>query len=692
MPKIFLIKDRLQQQQLRLQETQKAGGQPDSERVASDQDNATYSTLDLRIDVRDRHRTPPRIPSYSPPRSMGFSEDDQPLSLTTRDRGDEQKLVAREPSPAHTGARSPSEPYGSRQREEPWLEERTILPPISRVLPRPPPVILQFSRPLNNTLPPADSLLPPQESPIDYHIPRPYESSPEHGSLPPFSDMRRHSNSPMDYEDPMECPSSPSPVPFDLTTRRHESPPPPPRRSYSPHSLHPFMQSMQINQCTNAEGGSGSGGQGSGGSAPSGQQGSMSSGGYMDASQTSLSFFGNHGMGGEKGGMGGGGPGGHPPHPSNTLLEVAVQPPPIPSPIEPYVYSLPENDRSIPSSVADTSSTFPAPTHFREKNQYLPQLQQHHQPMQQQPQHRMSIDYTLTPTRPTPSPMPLSPPLSVASSPLNQTQQQSLVQSPAEAQTFEPVTSQTQVPLVSSTDLQGGWERSAVSPQFGSGSYPSRPSPSNTAVTASSPPLQDMQQRLGLPEDTPLEFVNGGHGIKNPLVNQETGNLREDEKLPPPVLEDDPSKFICRICSKVFGLQRLLNRHMKCHSDIKRYLCTFCGKGFNDTFDLKRHTRTHTGVRPYKCNLCEKSFTQRCSLESHCLKVHGVQHSYAYKERRSKVYVCEECGHTTGEPELHYIHLKENHPYSPALLKFYDKRHFKFNNSNFTNMLLMSQT
>lgn len=101
--------------------------------------------------------------------------------------------------------------------------------------------------------------------------------------------------------------------------------------------------------------------------------------------------------------------------------------------------------------------------------------------------------------------------------------------------------------------------------------------------------------------------------------------------------DDDPNRFTCHVCSKNFSLQRLLNRHMKCHSDVKRYLCTFCGKGFNDTFDLKRHTRTHTGVRPYKCNLCEKSFTQRCSLESHCLKVHGVQHQYAYKERRTKV-------------------------------------------------------
>lgn len=140
-----------------------------------------------------------------------------------------------------------------------------------------------------------------------------------------------------------------------------------------------------------------------------------------------------------------------------------------------------------------------------------------------------------------------------------------------------------------------------------------------------------------------LEFVNGGHGFKNPLAvdTVHTHRIRPDDDTKPIVDHSttlsDENKFQCRQCSKTFALQRLLNRHMKCHSDIKRYLCTFCGKGFNDTFDLKRHTRTHTGVRPYKCNLCEKSFTQRCSLESHCLKVHGVQHQYAYKERRTKV-------------------------------------------------------
>uniref|UniRef100_A0A1B6CQW2 C2H2-type domain-containing protein n=1 Tax=Clastoptera arizonana TaxID=38151 RepID=A0A1B6CQW2_9HEMI len=251
-------------------------------------------------------------------------------------------------------------------------------------------------------------------------------------------------------------------------------------------------------------------------------------------------------------------------------------------------------------------------------------------------------------------------------------------------------------PGLSSLELDSNTSMSLPSPAScsldGTGSL----SPPPPADITSMPSLQ---VRLGLPGDVALEFVNGGHGIKNPLANHEAAHAiprPEVEKVDPDVKATrDPSngsRFACHLCSKSFSLQRLLNRHMKCHSDVKRYLCTFCGKGFNDTFDLKRHTRTHTGVRPYKCNLCEKSFTQRCSLESHCLKVHGVQHQYAYKERRTKMYVCEECGHTTNEPEVHYIHLKDNHPYSPALLKFYDKRHFKFTNSNFANMLLQVRT
>ncbi|XP_033742717.1 myoneurin-like isoform X1 [Pecten maximus] len=176
-----------------------------------------------------------------------------------------------------------------------------------------------------------------------------------------------------------------------------------------------------------------------------------------------------------------------------------------------------------------------------------------------------------------------------------------------------------------------------------------------------------------------VELVNGGYGIKNPLL----AHIRMDDGAAEELAEQtNDDKYICKVCNKSFQLQRLLNRHLKCHSEIKRYLCTFCGKGFNDTFDLKRHTRTHTGVRPYKCDQCGKAFTQRCSLESHCRKVHNSKFAFAYKERRRKLYVCEDCGHTTSDPGVHYVHLKNFHPQSPVLMKFYDKRQFKFAEEN----------
>jgi ovo-like protein len=71
-----------------------------------------------------------------------------------------------------------------------------------------------------------------------------------------------------------------------------------------------------------------------------------------------------------------------------------------------------------------------------------------------------------------------------------------------------------------------------------------------------------------------LEIINGGHGIKNPMAADplDPKALGGGGDKMAPVRSDgsDPSgKFACRMCGKGFGLQRLLNRHMKCHSDTK---------------------------------------------------------------------------------------------------------------------------
>ncbi|GFS24686.1 hypothetical protein ElyMa_001669700 [Elysia marginata] len=205
--------------------------------------------------------------------------------------------------------------------------------------------------------------------------------------------------------------------------------------------------------------------------------------------------------------------------------------------------------------------------------------------------------------------------------------------------------------------------------------------------TVTSQLTREGTKMMPTPQHQP-EFINEGFGVKNPLFDSKRLGIGLRKcSSGQQTKHGDGNKLMCHVCDKTFDLQRHLNRHLKSHNTYKRYLCRICGKGFNDTFDLKRHTRTHTGIRPYKCQHCGKAFTQRCSLESHSRKVHVQVVPFAPKQRRPKLYVCEDCGNTTEDPVDHFLHIKSRHPHSAVLKKYYDKRHFKFGNTVIPKLL-----
>ena len=153
--------------------------------------------------------------------------------------------------------------------------------------------------------------------------------------------------------------------------------------------------------------------------------------------------------------------------------------------------------------------------------------------------------------------------------------------------------------------------------------------------------------------------ANGGFGVR-PQISMLANKCHDESSK---LSSNSTHNHRCEICNSTFPLRRLLNRHLKTHSFYKRYTCSFCDKGFNDTFDLKRHVRTHTGIKPFKCEQCDKSFTQRCSLEAHQTRVHGVVHKFGFRERRAKMFVCEDCGATFKDNQSEFMnHVASAHP------------------------------
>jgi len=89
------------------------------------------------------------------------------------------------------------------------------------------------------------------------------------------------------------------------------------------------------------------------------------------------------------------------------------------------------------------------------------------------------------------------------------------------------------------------------------------------------------------------------------------------------IKKENPSKFACPTCGKVFGKTDKLRRHMNVHKSEKEkpFKCDICEKTFSSSTGLKTHKLLHSGEL-HKCEFCEYSNVQKGNLKTHRMKVH----------------------------------------------------------------------
>ena len=113
-------------------------------------------------------------------------------------------------------------------------------------------------------------------------------------------------------------------------------------------------------------------------------------------------------------------------------------------------------------------------------------------------------------------------------------------------------------------------------------------------------------------------------------------NNNEDE-------EQEPEKFQCPKCLKLFKTKRILKIHiLRIHEKRKDYICKTCKKPFFTSTHMKRHILiSHRDKqKDHICRICNKAFALKEYLKRHSDTVHeGLK-----KPKKRKNYCCKTCG------------------------------------------------
>ncbi|ODM89552.1 putative zinc finger protein, partial [Orchesella cincta] len=86
-------------------------------------------------------------------------------------------------------------------------------------------------------------------------------------------------------------------------------------------------------------------------------------------------------------------------------------------------------------------------------------------------------------------------------------------------------------------------------------------------------------------------------------------------------------KLKCKfpLCMKDFDSELELQIHVgqDHQGDNSRFICKLCGKVFKNQQRLTRHNEVHFPTKPYSCPICQKSFSQPNAVKGHLEGIHG---------------------------------------------------------------------
>ena len=86
------------------------------------------------------------------------------------------------------------------------------------------------------------------------------------------------------------------------------------------------------------------------------------------------------------------------------------------------------------------------------------------------------------------------------------------------------------------------------------------------------------------------------------------------------------SRYICTLCNVKFVTERLLNEHMKKHSN--SIMCSECGKLSTCTAEHNKHySFRHSNERPFDCKFCDSRFKSKVDLRRH-IYIHNGENSF----------------------------------------------------------------